>query len=293
MSFSGIIPAVITPFTEADQVDTDALTANVAFLVEHGACGFVANGTMGEGSSLSNDERRLVIETVVAAAGDRPVLAGVSASSTAVATYHATVACEAGCAGVMCLPPINYGGTLAELVAFFADVADAAQLPVMLYNNPEASGTDLSAETITHIIGAVPAITSVKECSGDARRIAAIRERADVNVLVGGDDYVLEGYAAGADGWVTGTGNVVPRECVDLQEHVRAGRLGEARELYVRLLPLLRLDMTPHLVQYYKGAMDSLGLHGGPVRPPRLPLDAEHQNLLDAALDALAVSSAV
>lgn len=293
MSLSGLLPAVITPFTESDTVDTDALSANVSYLVERGVSGFVANGTMGEASSLSNDERRLVIDTIIAAARGLPVLAGVSASSTANARSHAAVARDAGCAGVMSLGPLNYGGTRAELVAFFSEVAESSDLPVMIYNNPDPSGFDMSADTIAHVANAVPTVTSVKECSGDARRIAALKESCDIDVFVGGDDWALEGYAAGADGWVTGTGNVVPRECVELEEHVRAGRLDDARKLYARLLPLLRLDMTPHLVQYYKGAMDALGLHGGPTRPPRLPLDVSQRKLLDAALQALRVPAPV
>jgi 4-hydroxy-tetrahydrodipicolinate synthase len=290
--FSGIIPAVITPFTDRDEVDTEALAANVAFLAENGVSGFVANGTMGEAGSLTEDERATVVRAVVSAAGGLPVIAGVSAGSTAAACHHATAASEAGCAGVMCLPPLNYAGSVEELVAFFAGVADAVSTPVMIYNNPEASGIDLSAETIAEVAKAVPSATSVKECSGDVRRIPAIRELCDLEILIGGDDYALEGYAAGADGWVTGTGNVAPRECLELQEMVRAGRLEEARALYERLLPLLRLDMTPHLVQYYKSAMDSVGLHGGRTRSPRLPLDAEGQRLLTSALQVLGVPSA-
>ena len=292
MSFHGIIPAVTTPFTAEDEVDGDGLAANVAYLGEHGAAAFVAAGTMGEAGSLSTDERRHVIETVVAAAGGKPVLSGVSAGATAAAQRNAILAREAGCAGVMCLPPINYAGTEEELVAFYDAVAEAAALPVMLYNNPAAAGVDLSPATIAAIAAAVPAVTCVKECSGDARRIAGILEIAELDVLVGGDDWPLEGYAAGAVGWVTGVGNIAPAECVALQEHVLAGRLAEARELYPRLQPLARLDMTPHLVQYFKGAMDAVGLRGGPSRPPRLPLDVEQRATLDAALAALRVPAA-
>ncbi len=287
MSFSGLTPAVITPFTADDEVDVAALTANVSHLVAHGAQGFVATGTMGEAGQLDDAERRLVIETVVAAAGDLPVLSGVSAGSTKAAVKNAVIAREAGCAGVMCLPPLAYRGTLAETIAFYRAVADAAQLPVMAYNNPEASGIDLSPADIAAIAEAVPQITCVKECSGDARRIAGLLEITSLDILVGGDDWALEGYAAGAVGWVTGVGNIAPRECRELQDHVLAGRLAEAREIYPRLLPLARLDMTPFLVQYFKGAMDAVGLHGGPSRAPRLPLDAEHQALLDAAVAAL------
>ena len=159
----------------------------------------------------------------------------------------------------------------------------------MLYNNPPASGVDLAPEAIRQIADAVPSVTCVKECSGDARRIAAILELTDLDVLVGGDDWALEGYAAGAIGWVTGVGNIAPAECVALQADVLAGRWADAREIYRRLLPLARLDMTQHLVQYFKGAMDAVGLTGGPTRAPRLPLDAEHKAILDAAVEALGV----
>ncbi len=137
------------------------------------------------------------------------------------------------------------------------------------------------------IAAEVPGIVSVKECSGDARRIAALLEATELEVLVGGDDWALEGFAAGAAGWVSGVANVAPAECVALQDHVAAGQLAEARDVYKRILPLGRLDMTPWLVQYFKGAMDAVGLRGGPVRPPRLPLDEARQEVLREAVNAL------
>jgi 4-hydroxy-tetrahydrodipicolinate synthase len=287
MRFPGIIPAAITPFTDDDAVDVPALRSNLEALVDAGVGGLVATGTMGEAGQLSDDERRLVVETCVAAAGGRiPVIVGVSAGATAAARKNAEVARAAGATAVMCLPPQNYPGTLAELVAFYAVVAEAG-LPIMLYNNPGASGVDLSPDVIAAIAAAVPAIVAVKECSGDARRIAALVDDTELEILVGGDDWALEGFATGATGWVSGVANVAPVECVALQEHVEAGRLAEARAVYARLLPLARLDMTPHLVQYFKGAMDAAGLRGGVSRGPRLPLDAEQQATLDAAMAAL------
>jgi 4-hydroxy-tetrahydrodipicolinate synthase len=287
MRFPGIIPAAITPFTDGDAVDVPALRTNLEALVDAGIGGLVATGTMGEAGQLGDDERRLVVETCVAAAGGRiPVIVGVSAGSTAAARKNADVARAAGATAVMCLPPQNYPGTLAELVAFYTVVAEAG-LPIMLYNNPGASGVDLSPEVIAAIADEIPAIVAVKECSGDARRIAALVNDTELEILVGGDDWALEGFATGATGWVSGVANVAPAECVALQDHVEAGRLAEARAIYARLLPLARLDMTPHLVQYFKGAMDAVGLRGGVARGPRLPLDADQRAILDAALAAL------
>jgi 1-pyrroline-4-hydroxy-2-carboxylate deaminase len=288
MRFPGIIPAVVTPFTADDRVDLTALRTNIDALLGGGAHGLVATGTMGEAGSLTDDERRVVVEAVVdASAGSVPVLAGVSAGSTAVACRNARVARDAGADGVMCLPPVNYRGDARELAAFYAAVAEEGGLPIMLYNNPEASGMDLAPATIVAIAAEVPGIVAVKECSGDARRIAALVQDTELEVLVGGDDWALEGFAAGASGWVSGVANVAPAECVELQRLVEAGRPAEARALNARLLPLGRLDMTPKLVQYFKGAMDAVGLRGGAVRPPRLPLTAEEREVLSDAVAAL------
>ena len=290
MHFPGIIPAVIVPFTDADEVDVAGLRDNVTFLLDSGIDGVVVNGTMGEAGSLTMEERALVLRTVVeVVAGRVPVIAGVSAGVTRIAVAHAEAARAGGAQGVMCLPPLNYRGTTDELVAFFAAVAGAAQLPVMAYNNPEASGIDMPPALIAHVAEEVEGVVAVKECSGDARRIPALLATTDLEVLVGGDDWALEGFATGASGWVSGVANIAPKECKELQEHVEAGRLAEARAVYQRLLPLARLDMTPWLVQYFKGAMDAAGLRGGPSRAPRLPLGPEQQELLREAVDALGV----
>jgi 4-hydroxy-tetrahydrodipicolinate synthase len=292
-TFPGIIPAVVVPFAGDDTIDLEALRANVTHLIDGGVHGLVVNGTMGEAGALSDEERGRIIETVVGLADGRlPVTVGVSAASTAAACGYAEQARAGGAQGVMCLPPLLYPGTADEIASHYAAVAEAAGLPVMAYNNPEASGTDMKPEAIAELAAAVPGIVAVKECSGDARRIAALLGATDLEVLVGGDDWALEGFAAGATGWVSGVANVVPAECVKLFDLVAEGRLPEARELYQRLLPMSRLDMTPWLVQYFKGAMDAAGLTGGHCRPPRGPLGAEQRALLREAVEALGIGVA-
>jgi 4-hydroxy-tetrahydrodipicolinate synthase len=287
MRFPGIIPAVTTPFDANGAVDTAGLAANVRFLLDAGVHGIVGTGTMGEAGSLSAAERRLVLETVVEAVdGAVPVIAGISAGTAGAAIAYARDA--AGIDAVMCLPPLGYRADLAELIAYYEAVADGTGLPVMLYNNPEASGVDLRAEQIVAIADRVPGIVAVKECSGDVRRIPALIAAApQLEILVGGDDWALEGFAAGATGWVTGVADVAPRECVALHEHVLAGELEPAREIYQRLLPLARFDMTPKLVQYFKAAQDEVGLAGGPCRAPRLPLTNGEREELATALAVL------
>jgi 4-hydroxy-tetrahydrodipicolinate synthase len=286
--FPGIIPAVTTPFDTSGAVDVDAFERNLAALLEAGVHGFVATGTMGEAGSLSSAERRTVIEaTVRAAAGNVPVIAGVSSGTPAASIAYAADAAAAGADAIMLLPPLGYRADERELVAFFRTVGAAAGLPVIVYNNPEASGVDMPAAVIARLAAEVEQVVAVKECSGDARRIPALLNATDLEVLVGGDDWALEGFCAGATGWITGVADCAPAECVELYEACRSADLERARGLYARLLPLARLDMTPKLVQYFKGAQDALGFVGGPVRAPRLELDADDRAILDAAVAAL------
>jgi 4-hydroxy-tetrahydrodipicolinate synthase len=293
--FPGIIPAVTTPFDPSGAVDRAALEGNLAALLDAGVHGFVATGTMGEAGSLTTAERRTVVADVVrAAAGRVPVIAGVSSGTPAASIAYAADAAEAGADAIMLLPPLGYRGDAREIVAFYRAVAGAAGLPVMAYNNPEASGTDMPPALIARLAAEVEQVVAVKECSGDARRIAALLDAAPgLEVLVGGDDWALEGLCAGATGWVSGVADCAPAECVELFEACRAADLERARAVYSRLLPLGRLDMTPKLVQYFKAAQDALGFAGGPVRPPRLALDDADRAILDAALDALRAPAAV
>ena len=141
MTFEGIIPAVTTPFDADGQVDVAALKENINAFIDAGVHGFVACGTMGEAGSLSTAERRTVIAAVVEACEGRvPVTVGVSSGSAAQSLAYAADAREAGASAVMCLPPLGYRADPDELVEFFRTVAAGAGLPLMAYNNPEASG---------------------------------------------------------------------------------------------------------------------------------------------------------
>jgi dihydrodipicolinate synthase/N-acetylneuraminate lyase len=269
----GIHAAIVTHFGPDLTVDHEAVASEVKWLLAEGVHGIVPNGTVGEGGSLSREERREVIETVVAAAGGAPVCAGVSAPTAEQAAVYAKDAAAAGANGAMVLPPLLYRADERELVEFFGSVARATDLPLLVYNNPLGSGSDLKPELLATLAREVPMIAAFKETSGDARRIAELVHLCpDLDVLVGGDDWALEGLCAGAVGWVSGVADVLPAQSVRLFDLCTAGELASARELYAELLPLARLDMKPKLVQYFKAALDALGIGGGPCRPPRLPL---------------------
>jgi 1-pyrroline-4-hydroxy-2-carboxylate deaminase len=286
---NGVYAAIVTHFDGDLNVDHDAVAADVTRLIEAGVHGILPNGTVGEGGSLTRDERRAVIETAVSAAsGQAPVCAGVSAATAEQAAAYARDARSAGADSVMSLPPLLYRADRRELIEFFGTVAREADLPLMVYNNPQSSGSDLEPGLLADLAREVPGITALKETSGDARRIAHLVNLCpDAEVMVGGDDWALEGFCAGASGWVSGVVDVFPAEAVRLWDLCQVGDLAAARSLYADLLPLARLDMTPKLVQYFKAALDEIGIGGGPCRPPRLPLTVEElATLRDAVAQA-------
>ena len=282
----GVYAAIVTHFDADLAVDHDAVAADVSRLIDAGVHGILPNGTVGEGGSLTREERQAVIETCVeAAAGQAPVCAGVSAATARQAAEYAHDARAAGAESVMALPPLLYRADRRELLEFFGSVAREAELPLMIYNNPQSSGSDLEPELLADLAGEVPGIAAIKETSGDARRIAHLVNLCpDVDIMVGGDDWALEGFCAGAVGWVSGVVDVFPAEAMRLWDLCQTGELPAARALYARLLPLARLDMTPKLVQYFKAALDELGVGGGPCRPPRLPLTDEELATLREAV---------
>jgi 4-hydroxy-tetrahydrodipicolinate synthase len=289
--FRSVIPALLTPFDDDLAVAPDRLADNARHLAAAGIEHVVVCGTMGEAGALSDAERAVVIETAVATG--LTVTVGISSPDGPTAATRARQAAELGATGLMCLPPTTYVADERELDAHFAAATAATDLPVMLYNNPEASRLDLAPQTIVALADRHERIVAVKECSGDARRIAHLIDLTSgrLDVLVGGDDWALEGYAAGAVGWVSGTANVAPAECLEVERLVAAGDLDAARALWPRLLPLGRLDMTPKLVQYFKAALDLTGRHGGPTRPPRLPLTDAEQEATRAAVAALGATA--
>ncbi len=292
MKWQGVIPAIMTPFREDLSVDADLLRHEVDALVKAGCTGIVALGSLGEGGSLSFDEKKAVLRLCHEALDGRGALAaGVAAMTTADAVRLAELGVETGCDGLMVLPPYVYRGDWRETRSHFESVIAATDLPCMLYNNPVAYGTDVQPEQVRDLADALPNLTAVKESSTDARRITAIRALLGdrVALLVGVDDLILEGVQAGAEGWIAGLADALPEESVRLFELARDGRIDEARALYEWFLPLLRLDTVPKFVQLIKLVQAETGLGSEPVRPPRLPLvGTEREEALGLIRDALA-----
>ncbi|HLX09962.1 MAG TPA: dihydrodipicolinate synthase family protein [Thermoanaerobaculia bacterium] len=275
MRWRGVFPAITTPFGPDLAIDLPLLRRQVGWLIDQGCEGIVPLGSLGEGATLSFDEKGAVLAACREAADGRvPVVAGVAALSTAEASALARAAAASGCQGLMVLPPYVYVGDGRETAAHFQAVIGATPLPCMLYNNPIAYRTDVSPGELAQLCAELPNLEAVKESSGDVRRVTAIRallgER--IAVFMGVDDLILEGVQAGAVGWIAGLVDALPAESVRLFDLAVAGRVEEARRLYDWFLPLLRLDTVPKFVQLIKLAQAEVGMGTPTVRPPRLQL---------------------
>lgn len=279
--WSGVFPAITTPFL-ADlsvdlSVDHDAVARHVAWLADSGCDGIVALGSLGEGATLTYDEKVALLRSCVAAVGDRvPVVAGIAGLRTAECVALARDAQDAGCAGLMVLPPYVYKGTWREMRTHFDAVLAATPLSCMLYNNPIAYGTDVTAPQLAELAAVHVNLHAVKESSGDVRRMTAVIEQLGdrLAVFAGLDDMIVEAIGVGATGWIAGLVNALPAESVALVRLARAGETRDALALYHWFLPLLRLDTLPDFVQRIKLVQEELGCGSARVRPPRLELDA-------------------
>jgi 4-hydroxy-tetrahydrodipicolinate synthase len=256
--------------------DFEKYAEHCRWLVDSGCRGVGPNGSLGEYSSLSDEERRKVAQTAIEAVGDDGiVVVGVHGAGAHQARAWAEKAAEDGADGVLCLPPTMYRANRGEVIHHYTEVAKAG-LPVMVYNNPHDTKVDLTPDLLAEL-AQIENIVAVKEFSGDVRRILEIREVApSLTVVAGADDLTLEALLMGASGWFAGFPNVFPAESVRLFNLALEGKLAEARELYEPLVAAFRWDSRVEFVQAIKYGMDYVGRYGGPCRPPRGPLVPEH-----------------
>lgn len=289
----GVVVATALPYREDASapaglaVDLDRYAGHCRWLLDNGCAGLGPNGSLGEYSSLTDDERRAVARTAIAAvreAGSGITVVGVHGAGSHQSVRWAEAAAEDGADGVLCLPPTMYRANRGEVVDHFEKVA-AVGLPVMVYNNPHDTKVDLTPGLLAEL-AAIDNVVAVKEFSGDVRRVLEIREHAPgLEVISGADDVVLESLLMGATGWFAGFPNVFPAESVALYDLARAGRPEEARALYEPLVAAFRWDSRTEFVQAIKLGMEKVGRFGGPCRPPRGPLVPDHHAQVETAMD--------
>jgi 4-hydroxy-tetrahydrodipicolinate synthase len=281
--FHGVLPALITPFTEdGGAIDTHALPAIVDRLIEAGVGGLVPGGSTGEFTTLSHAERReLVDATVEAAAGRVPVVAGTGALTTRETSDLSVHAERAGAAAVMIVPPFYDALSWRELLAHYTAVADAIEIPIMYYNLPSASGVQLTAAQL----GELP-VTCLKDTGGDAVAATELIQTNGPTLLNGWDTLTFAALAAGVRAVVWGAASILPRECVELHRLlIEDIDLPAARELWARLWPLCQFLEGQSYPSAVKAACGLVGDTTGPVRAPLLPLEDETTRELAALLE--------
>ena len=275
MIWNGVMPAITTCFDSDYTVDHKFMAGHCSWLLDNGCTGLVPLGSLGEGATLTFEEKLQVLATCVKAAqGKAPVVAAISSLKTSEAVDLAKAAADVGCDALMVLPPYVYVGDWREMKAHVTAVFKATPLSCMLYNNPVAYVTDFLPTQIQELAQEYENFEAVKESSSDARRVSAIRALVGdrLEVFVGVDDMIVEGIAVGATGWIAGLANALPCESVELFNCASNGDREKTFKLYQWFLPLLRMDTPPNFVQLIKLVQAEVGMGNPRVRPPRLEL---------------------
>ena len=282
--WKGVYPAVTTQFREDFSLDLEATGRVIEALVADKVAGLVMCGTVGEGCSLSPEEKRAVIGLAVEVAGGKlPVVAGVAEYTPDLAADLARDAANLGADGLMVLPAMVYGGTADEIVYHYKQVAKASGLPIMLYNNPPSYKVDLTPDIVARL-AEIKTVTAIKESAGEPNRLVDIRNTVGdkIALVCGLDDVVMECVALGAIGWVSGMSNVFPKEGNALFKLASQNKTKQALEIYDWFMPLLHLDARPDLVQCIKLCEELAGRGSALVRPPRLALGEEARAEVEA-----------
>ncbi len=288
MEWKGVYPALTTKFTPNDELDFEAFKKNVDFQIKAGVDGLILGGSLGEASTLSNEEKDELTRYSVKEFSV-PIVMNIAEQSTREAIVAAGKAQDNGAVGLMLLPPMRYNADSGETVEFFTTVARNTDLPIMIYNNPIDYKIMVTLEMFEELVR-YDNIEAVKESTRDTTNITRMINRFGnrLKILCGVDTLAVESLLMGADGWVAGLVDAFPQETVAIYRLIKAGRHQEAVQIFRWFLPLLELDIHPKLVQNIKLAEVATGIGTENVRAPRLKLVGEErkrvQDIIDKAL---------
>ena len=279
IKWEGVMPAVTTKFTSNDELDLKTFQLNINAQLDAGVHGIVLGGTLGEASTLTDDEKRtLTTTTVDIVKGKVPVLINIAEQTTKGAILAAQKAEEDGAKGLMMLPPMRYKSGDRETVEYFKAVANSTSLPIMVYNNPVDYKVEVTLDMFEDLLQCKN-IEAVKESTRDITNVTRIKNRFGerLKIMTGVDTVALESLLMGANGWIAGLVCAFPAETVAIYQLQKAGRIKEAIDIYRWFLPLLELDINPKLVQNIKLAEVYTKIGTENVRAPRLPLHGEER----------------
>src|SRR5690606_1694113 len=287
LNWSGIFPAMLTPFHEDGTLNFEMLSINIEAQLEAGIHGLIFAGSLGEASVLTTDEKfELLTYALKAVRGRVPVLLNLTENTTDDAIAFAKKAEQLGADGLMVLPPMRYRGDDREVVAYFRAVAQSTALPILVYNNPVDYATYISLDMFEELLEE-PTIQAVKESTRDLTNITRLRNRFGdrLKILGGVDTIFLESLLLGADGVVGGLGDGFPKETFAIYDLAKKGEVAKAVEIYRWFMPLLELDIHPKRVQYIKLAASKVGLSTPYTRAPRLELIGEEKERINKIID--------
>lgn len=287
IQWKGVFPALTTRFTANDQLDLELFEQNLQQQLNAGVNGIILGGSLGEASTLSLEEKQVLVQTAVAnLAGKLPVIVTIAEGATKEALKQAALAADWGAEGIMLLPPMRYKSDHRETVTYFTTIAQSTQLPVLVYNNPVDYKIEVTLSMFEEL-AAYDNIQAVKESTRDVtnvtRMINAFGNR--FSLLCGVDTLAVEELLLGAQGWIAGLVCAFPAETVAIYRLLKAGRIAEAVAIYRWFMPLLELDIHPKLVQYIKLAEALAGIGSEYVRAPRLTLVGEERERICAVVN--------
>lgn len=278
ITWKGVYPALLTPFKADDSIDFDLYKKNLHAQIEAGVDGIILGGSLGEASSLLNEEKKvLLLFSKEILPSNIPVIINIAEQTTKAAIQLAKESEANGADGLMLLPPMRYKSDDRETVEYFKAVASSTNLPIMIYNNPVDYKILVTLEMFESLVPFAN-IQAVKESTRDVSNVTRMYNRFGnrFSILCGVDTLAFEELCLGADGWVAGLVDAFPRETVAIYRLVKANRIKEALDIYRWFLPVLELDIHPKLVQYIKLAATHTGIGSPHVRAPRLvPVGAE------------------
>ena len=288
MKFEGVFCAMVTPFTDKDEIDVEGMRSNIAYLQKGGVSGLVPCGSTGESSTLTFNEHKKLIDVTVDAASV-PVVAGTGSNSTSEAVDLTRHAQDAGAQASLQIVPYYNKPMKSGLIKHFGAIAEACEIPLILYNIPGRTGINMDPETISTLAHEHNNIAAVKEASANFSQISDIiklTQDLDFCVISGDDGLTLPMMALGATGVISVTGDIFPKPMGQLTQFCLDGNFEKAREVHYRLAPLFKalfIETNPIPI---KKACDLLGLAGGPLRLPLTSMAEPNVAKLKATLAA-------
>lgn len=287
--FQGAITAIVTPFSENGDLDLEVLKKLVEFQIKNGIDGIVPCGSTGEAATLSDEEKELVIKTVVGQVKKRvPVIAGAGSNDTKKAVQLSQIAKKAGADALLHVTPYYNKPTPKGLTAHFKAIADSCDLPIILYNVPGRTGSNVSAETTLKIAKQMPQVVGVKEASGNINQIMDIIKGAakDFSVLSGDDSMTFPLIALGGDGIISVASNEIPKQMSMLTKAALAGDWEKARKLHFEWLDLMNINFIETNPQPVKTALVLMGKIKEVFRLPLVTMDEKNKEKLKEILKA-------